>query len=152
MFTLVTLLTIAIGVGANSVIFSVVNGVLLKPLPYPEPEALVALWQTAPNLNIKDLESLPPRVLHLPRTEPIVHRHRCFYRRYGYNYRQQRSARTGARMDVTEGVLPSGGCAGGGPYVHFQGRDNRHPDTVLLTHSYWQRRFGADLRARSATI
>ena len=59
MFTLVTVLTIAIGVGANSAIFSVINGVLLKPLPYPEPETLVALWQTAPNINLKELGLSP---------------------------------------------------------------------------------------------
>jgi len=56
-FTLATILTVAIGVGANSVIFSVVNGILLKPLPYPEPEALVAIWQTAPKINLKDVET-----------------------------------------------------------------------------------------------
>lgn len=38
MFTVVTLATIAIGIGANSAIFSVINGILLKPLPYPDPE------------------------------------------------------------------------------------------------------------------
>src|SRR4051794_27734181 len=59
MFTLVTLLTVAIGVGANSVIFSVINGVLLKPLPYPNPDELVALWESAPNLNLKDMELSP---------------------------------------------------------------------------------------------
>ena len=60
MFTLVTILTIAIGVGANSAIFSVVNGVLLKPLPYPEQETLVALWQTAPNIGLKQSGSPLP--------------------------------------------------------------------------------------------
>ena len=59
MFTVVTLLTIAIGVGANSAIFSVINGVLLKPLPYPDPERLVGIWQTAPGLDIKDLNASP---------------------------------------------------------------------------------------------
>jgi cell division protein FtsX len=44
MFTVVTVLTIAIGVGANSAVFSVVNGVLLKPLPYPDAGALIGVW------------------------------------------------------------------------------------------------------------
>src|ERR1700760_3325291 len=55
LFTGITLLTLAIGVGANTVIFSVVEGVLLKPLPYPHPEQLIGVWHTAPGIGIKDL-------------------------------------------------------------------------------------------------
>ena len=47
-FAVTVLLTLAIGIGANTTVFSVVNGVLLKPLPYPESDRLVALWVNAP--------------------------------------------------------------------------------------------------------
>jgi hypothetical protein len=48
LFALVAILTMAIGAGANTAVFSVVDGVLLKPLPYPEPERLVSIWHDAP--------------------------------------------------------------------------------------------------------
>src|SRR5277367_3821703 len=59
MFTAITLLTLAIGVGANTVIFSVVEGVLLKPLPYPHAEQLIGVWHTAPAAGIKELNMAP---------------------------------------------------------------------------------------------
>ena len=59
MFTALSLVTLAIGIGANTAIFSVIEGVLLKPLPYPHPEQLVALWHTAPGVNIKNLNMAP---------------------------------------------------------------------------------------------
>jgi predicted permease len=58
-FTLVSIGTLALGLGATSAIFSVINGVLLKPLPYSHPEQLVAVWMTAPGVTIADLNMAP---------------------------------------------------------------------------------------------
>ena len=54
-FTTVSVLTLALGIGASTAIFSVIEGVLLKPLPYPESERIVALRHTAPGLHIDDM-------------------------------------------------------------------------------------------------
>src|ERR1044071_7666624 len=59
MFTAVTLLTLAIGIGANTAVFSVVNGVLLKPLPYPRPDELISVMHSAPGLKIDELVLAP---------------------------------------------------------------------------------------------
>ena len=50
--TLVMVLSLAIGIGANTAIFSVVNALLLKPLPYPDPDRLAILWLRSPGINI----------------------------------------------------------------------------------------------------
>ena len=58
-FTLVSIATLSLGLSATTAIFSVINGVLLKPLPYAHPEQLVSLWMTAPGVKIEDLNMGP---------------------------------------------------------------------------------------------
>lgn len=58
-FTIVAALTLALGIAANVAIFAVINGVLLRPLPYPESERIVNLRHHAPGLNLPDLENSP---------------------------------------------------------------------------------------------
>jgi putative ABC transport system permease protein len=59
-FTAAAVLTLALGIGANTALFSVVNGVLLRPLPFPEQERLVTLWESSPALGIEQQAVSPP--------------------------------------------------------------------------------------------
>lgn len=58
-FTLVAALTLALGIGANVAIFAVVNAILIRPLPYPESDRIVAIQHHAPGLNLPELENSP---------------------------------------------------------------------------------------------
>jgi len=54
-----TAISLAIAIGANTAIFSVIEGILLKPLSYPHSEQLIALWQKAPGVNVNNLNMSP---------------------------------------------------------------------------------------------
>src|SRR5690348_4750097 len=144
MFTLVALLTVAIGIGANSVIFSVVNGVLLKPLPYPQPDSLVGIWQTAPGLNIKNL-NLCPSDYFIFREQNQSFTDVGMWDGGSVTVLGKSEPEQVRTLSFTEGILPVLGVA---PALgrNFSSKDTlpKTPATVILMHGYWQRKFGGD--------
>ena len=58
-FTLLVVLTLALGIGVNSAVFALLDAVLLRPLPYRDPSRLVFVWQTLPEHNVFELEATP---------------------------------------------------------------------------------------------
>ncbi len=143
-FTLATLLTLALGIGANTAIFSVVNGVLLAPLPYPEPDRLVGLWQTAPGVNIKDLNaSLADYLTYREESQTLADV--AIWNSTGVTVTglaepERVDAITGTfRLLPALGVQPILGRA----FVE-RDDDRKSPEVVMLGHGYWQRRFGGD--------
>jgi predicted permease len=154
LFTLVTLITLAAGVGANIAVFSVVEGVLLKPLPYPHPDELVGVWHTAPGLNM-DLVNMAPSNYFIYREQNRVFQDIGLYNGDSVSVTGHGSPEQVQALDVTDGLLPVLGIA---PMLGrgFNRADTtpHGPDTVILDYSYWQRHFGSDrsIVSRSITV
>ena len=144
MFTAVTLITLAIGVGANTAIFSVLDGVLLKPLPYPHADDLVGVWHTAPGLNIKELNA-SPSTYFIYRDQNRTFQDIGLYTGDSVNVTGVAEPEQVQALLVTDGVLTILGVP---PMLGrwFTRKDDSpgSPDTMLLTYGYWRRKFGAD--------
>ena len=144
LFTAVALLTLALGIGANTAIFSVVNGILLKPLPYPHPENLVAVWLAAPGLNIKDL-NLGPADYFIFREQNRTFQDIGLYMGSRVNVTDFGEPEQASGLMVTDGLLPVLGATPALGHSFTQADDQPGSlDTVILTYGYWQRKFGSD--------
>ncbi len=143
-FAAVTLITLAAGIGANTAIFSVIEGVLLKPLPYPHSEELIDVNHTAPGVNFYDAGAAP--FLYFTYRD-----HARTFEDIGM-WQEDAVSVTGLaqpeRVDclgVTDGTLPILGVQ---PVVgrSFSPKDDSpgSPETVMLTFGYWKAQFGGD--------
>ncbi|HSH39612.1 MAG TPA: ABC transporter permease, partial [Chthoniobacterales bacterium] len=144
-FTFIAILTLALGIGANAAIFSVVNAVLLRPLPYKTPEKLVWIWETSPKDDIdKEPLSFPNFTDYRAQTQsfdavgafansaPILS---------GVDGEPERltgAALIGDFFSVL-GVEPILGRK----FLPEENEDGKNR-IVILSHAFWQRRFDAD--------
>jgi len=144
LFTVVAVVTLGVGIGANAALFSVVYGVVLKPLPFHQPERLAGVWHRAPGVG-DDSIPMGPAFYFTYRDESRV------FEELGL-WSDRAASVTGAgepeRLDVlavTDGTLrtlrvtPAAGRL-------FSREDDTpgSPETVILAYSYWQRKFGGD--------
>jgi predicted permease len=143
-FALIAILTIGLGIGANSAIFSVVNGVVRKPLGYPAPERLMFITSQFPTLNFDKFWVSPPEYFE--------------YKRHTRAFGDVAAYQTGA-MNVSEGDQPERVNAAfvtanmfsvlgvrpalGQAFTAEQDVPNAEP-VVVLSHELWQRTFGGD--------
>jgi len=152
LFSIITLITLAAGVGANTVIFSVIEGVLLKPLPYPRPDELIGVWLTAPGLNVKDLV-LSPSTYFVFREQNQSFQDIGLYEDDSVSITGVAEPEQVRGLDVSEGTLPLLGVK---PALGrlFTADDDLHgkPETVILTYGYWRHKFGGDSSAVGRTI
>ena len=141
-FTLIAVMTLALGIGANTAIFSVVNTVLIRPLPYQNPERLVVLLETLSERTIPT--SYPNFVDWRNQTSAFENvaalRPRESFNLTGAGESERLQGRlVSANFLSTVGVRPIRGR----DFVAEDDRPGATP-TVILSHELWQRRFGAD--------
>jgi putative ABC transport system permease protein len=144
-FTLVALVTLALGIAANAAIFSVVNALLLKPLPYKEPERLVMLWQDLRARGGPEDEWLAQDHFFAWRERSrLLESSAVFRAAYpalteggdpeqvrGWLVSQEMFRVLGVRPEIGRDFAPADDQPGASP-------------TAILTHGLWVRRFGSD--------
>ncbi|HEX4067808.1 MAG TPA: ABC transporter permease [Acidobacteriaceae bacterium] len=148
-FAVTILLTLAIGIGANTAVFSVINRVLLRPLPYPDADRLVALRLNAPGAG--GLASFSSGLQLSPSMYFTFLRHNRTFQSIGI-WTDGASNITGVAQPeevhtvlVSDGVLQSFQIpAVAGRWFSAADQDPRGSKTVMLGYGYWQRRFGGD--------
>ena len=143
-FSAVVVLTLALGIGANTAIFTVVNAVLLRPLPYPQSDRLMLLYNT----NLKRASGRAP--FSLMRLDQLRARNQSFSKVAGFcsetfnltgvdQPEQLQAARVSAGFLQTLGVHPMLGR----DFLPEEDREGGKP-VVMLTYGLWQRRFGGN--------
>ena len=143
-YAAVTILTLALGIGANSAIFSVVNGVLLKPLPYPDPGRLVFITSQFPGLGFDQFWVSAPEFLE------FRERNKAFeevgaYRAGAVNLGTEDQPRRVNSAIVTSELMPVLGVS------PIRGRAFTREDTLpgaedvaILSHEIWEAAFASD--------
>ncbi|HKH73799.1 MAG TPA: ABC transporter permease [Vicinamibacterales bacterium] len=155
-FAATAVLTLGLGIGATAAVFSVVDAVLIRPLPYPDPDRLIGIWHSA------QFQAVTSRNVRLSSTMYLTYReHNRTFAEFGL-WRPGAATVTGAgdpeqvrTIVVTHETLPALGVT---PAIGrwFSAADDRYGtnETVMLTDGYWRRRFGGDagIIGRAVTI
>jgi putative ABC transport system permease protein len=151
-FTIIAVITLALGIGANTAIFSAINALLLKPLPFPELDRVVAVWDKLPNRGVQRNEATVANYLDW-QSQTQSFEQLALYRWWSANLtgvdppeRIQGFLVTANFLDTT-GMKPILGR-------NFLPEENQPgKDAVaVITHSLWQRRFGGDPNILNKTI
>jgi putative ABC transport system permease protein len=144
MFTTVTVITLALGIGANAAIFSVLEGILLKPLAYPDPDRLIAVDHAAPGVNLTSA-GIAPFLYFTYRDQNQTFQDIGMWTGDNLAVTGLAEPEVVPGIDLTDGVLP---LLGARPALGrlFSRHDDSpgSPRTVIISYQYWQSRFGGN--------
>src|SRR5262245_8588751 len=154
-FTLIAVLTLAMGIGANTAIFSVVSALMLRPLPYREPDRLVKVYQAQPD----PAKGMLPSVWAYPRFEILRDQSQSFaaVAAVAQNAHNLTGAHEPERLQVemvSASYFPMLGVEAVAGRT-FTAEEDKTPGAnlvALLSYGLWQRRFGGDVQAIGKTI
>src|ERR1044072_5069347 len=147
-FAAVAIIALALGIGANTAIFSVVNGILLRPLPYKEPQRLAILWETQTNMQSETGDS----------NFPVAAGNFLDWQQQNQTF-EQMAAFHSQTLNLTGSGEPErvGGLRASADLFALLGVQPSHgrvflPEdevadgnkVVMLSHQFWLRKFGAD--------
>src|SRR5262245_18822743 len=141
-FTLIAVLTLSLGIGANTAIFSVVNGVLLRPLPYQEPGRLVRVYSEFPTMNLHKFWISPPEFIDIQR-EAKSWESIGGWRSGGANLSTTGEAMRVTATGITRSMIETLGVK---PLLgrNFTAEEDllNGPSATIIAYSLWQRAFG----------
>lgn len=143
-FTAVAVLSLAIGIGANSAIFSVTNGLLLRPLPYQDADRLVILWSRSPGLNVPQDWFSPGQYLDV-KSQNSVFEETSISIGASFNLTGQGTPEhvDGARISSSFFSLFGASPLLGRVFLPEEDEPGK-PSSVILSYGFWRRSFGAD--------
>jgi predicted permease len=151
-FGAVAVLTMAIGIGANAAVFTVLEGVLLKPLPYPRADELIVLDHAAPGVNLASAGAAPFQYFTY-REEARVFQDVGLWNTGTTSITGLGEPEEVPTLFVTDAILPLLGVQPMLGRVFSKIDDSPgSPQTVILTAGYWRSRFGADPSAVGRTL
>ncbi len=153
-FTAIAAVTLALGIGANSAIFSVIEGVLLKPLPYPQAGELIGVWYAAPGANIP-MMPISPSLYFTERDQNRAFTDVGVWNDGTVSITGLAEPEEAPSLWVTDGTLPLLGVQPAlGRWFSRQDDSPGSPETAMLMYGYWQSHFGGDPSAigRSITV
>jgi len=144
-FTLVALVTLAIGIGANTAVFSLVHGVLLEKLPYADEDRLVTVWQADPAKSLSTQELSPANFLDL-RERTRAFELIAAAEPYSHSYFGDGDPELFKSWLVTRGFFEILGVPPllGRTFAAEEYASSSSGQVVVLSHALWQRRFGSD--------
>ena len=150
-FTTVAVLTLALGIGANTAIFSVIDAVVLRPLPYPQPDHLVRVWGNFAGIGLPNNQN----AISAPELKDLESQGRCFshvagiYRGVSFNLKLGDYPQRVEGAYVSPALFPMLGAQPALGRTFLPAEAEAGPgQVVLLSDGLWKRGFGGDPRSR----